>query len=144
MGAARSHLRRRSAIGAQPSIGSPRRAAVIAYNDGVRLAKEGKVNAAAEAFECTIRSGHPALGPRAAFNLGVLLNADPDAAAGAYRRAAATAHPEVAPKALFNLGCLLTTIGDPERAKEAFEHAIRLGDVEVFTRSVLSLAALQN
>lgn len=118
------------------------RLAFKAYNRGVLLAEEGVLDGARKAFEEAIRVGDPELAPRAAFNLGVLLAADPAAAVDAYQQAIATGHPDVAPKAAFNLACVLDQDGQPEAARAAYERAIEIGGAEIFAYSVLRLAAL--
>jgi len=68
--------------------------------------ERGEYNLAEEAYQRTIASGHPEEAPRAAFNLGLMLDklVEYDRAEEAYREAIASKHAEWASKAEFKLG----------------------------------------
>jgi Tfp pilus assembly protein PilF len=68
----------------------------------------------------------------AAFDLGILLQAQGDAAGAqaAYLQAIGTGHPDQAPKAAVNLGLLRERQGDTDGTKAAYQRAIDFGDPE--------------
>jgi hypothetical protein len=67
-------------------------------------------------YRVAVRSGDAKNGPRAAFDLGLLLHLNGDAAAApeAYQRAIDSGHPDAASSAALNLGEMPDELGEPD------------------------------
>jgi tetratricopeptide (TPR) repeat protein len=90
------------------------------------------VSGAQAAYQQAITSGHPDRAPKAAFNVGLLLEGQGDVAGAraAYRQTIATGHRDWAPLAARNLANLLTEQGDVAGARAALQQAIDSGHPE--------------
>ena len=82
-----------------------------------------------EAYRQVIDSGHPEETPRAAFNLGLMLDklGEYARAEEAYQRAIDSQHAEWAPRAAFNLGMLFENREEYARAERSLPTGDRLG-----------------
>jgi len=121
----------------QHSTGKPsgRRRCNRRWRSSCRIRVEGALDAAR-------RTGETAeAAPRAAFNLGLLLEDQGEVAAacGAYYQAIDSGHPDEAPAAAFNLGVLLAEQGGMAGAREAFQQAIDSGHPEATEAARLGL-----
>ncbi len=95
-----------------------------------RAAYQAKNSATAvTAWRQAADKGDSEVAPRAAVNLGVLLEeqGDVEGARAAFQRAIDSGHADVAPRAAVNLGILLEEQGDVEGARAAFQRAIVIG-----------------
>ncbi len=110
------------------------------YNLGNHLRDEGDAAGAQTAYQQAIDSADTHILPKAAFNLGILLeNNDPAAAKAAYKIAIESGHPRNAPRAAVNLGNLLWSEGDGAGAKSAYRRAIGFGDIEQVPMATINL-----
>ena len=99
---------------------------------------------AIRAYQQVIDSGHPEEAPRAAFDLGLMLDKldEYNLAEEAYQQAIDSGHPEEAPRAAFNLGILFGEREEYDRAVEAYQQAIDSGHAEWTPKAVFNLGML--
>ena len=104
--------------------------ATLAVNHGVRLARDGDLDAARAEFHRAIESSDIPTAQAAAYDLGVLLEqvADLDGACAAFRRASESGDPELQARATGMLGILSADGHDLDGVELAFRRAMELGD----------------
>jgi hypothetical protein len=104
---------------------------------------QGDVDAAQTAFNRAVDSGDADIGPKTAFNFGIMLYQESDVRGAriAFKYFADTGHPDASPPAVFNLGVLLAetatwtaretltsgAIGNAEITKDAMRRTLQLG-----------------
>ncbi|HEV8376058.1 MAG TPA: tetratricopeptide repeat protein [Candidatus Polarisedimenticolia bacterium] len=100
-----------------------------AYTRGLLLDEDDQVDQAVDAFQEAIESGDPEWGPKAAFQLGMILREGGDEAGGerAYRQVIDSSDGPELGAALLNLGALLMERNKREAAKETLSRALELG-----------------
>ena len=93
----------------------------------------GQSEVAREAWSKAADSGDADAAPRAAVNLGILLDEQGDVAGAkaAYQQAIDSGHADAAPQAAVNLGMLLRRQGDVEGAEAAYQRAIDSGHADL-------------
>ena len=109
------------------------------YRHGLLRAKRKK------AYLRAIAAEHSDLAPRAARNLGSLLEMQEDyeGAAEAYRQAIASGHAEAAPNAAKDLGLLLEKQEDYDGAAEAWRQAMASEQTEVLVEAEAGLRRVE-
>jgi tetratricopeptide (TPR) repeat protein len=113
-----------------------------AFSLGTRLAEEGNIDGAREAYRQAANSGHPEYAPVAARNLGHLNEqlGRLRQAQEAYQVAIDSGHPDVAPRAMVDLGNLIRDSLYPENAQPLYQAAVDSGHPEAAREAARHLA----
>lgn len=101
-------------------------------------------DAAQAAYRRVLATGDPEYAPRAAYNLGLLLQdaEDMDGARAAFESLAILGNPGLTARAAFALGNMSVQAGNAEAARSAYERAMTDGEDDVPANAAMSLAEL--
>jgi tetratricopeptide (TPR) repeat protein len=113
-----------------------------AFSLGARLAADGDIEGAREAYRRVVNSGHPEYAPVAARNLGHLNQqvGRLRQAHEAFQIAIESGHPDVAPRAMVDLGNLIGDSLYPENARPHYQAAVDSGHPEAAREAARHLA----
>jgi tetratricopeptide (TPR) repeat protein len=116
-------------------------AAMVAIENGQRLAAAGQFDEATDALESVLRDAEPALAAKASWQLGVLLfeHGDRAEAKQYFLRTIDSEDPDTRPRGWNGLGVVLIAEDDIEGAKSAFEAAIETGHPDVAPKAARNL-----
>jgi tetratricopeptide (TPR) repeat protein len=113
-----------------------------AFSLATRLAADGDIEGAREAYRQVVNSGHREYAPVAARNLGRLNEQQGRLrqAYEAYQIAIDSGHPDVAPRAMVDLGNLIGDSLYPENARPLYQAALDSGHAEAAREAARHLA----